>query len=302
MHDKIQKLISSSICCICMNSNKKDYTPFYKYQPIDDYLLENLKHNQLYFNDPDKYNDPFDSKIYGYEKYTEEEWVKGCMEAHTGISKERAEDALKYNIEEGILYREGNLVISKKNLAPLACCFSLEPDNILMWSHYANHHKGICICFKANHRPLTEGFKHTTKYGLTVNSLNIPLFEVKYNKDKPRSVDILEMSRNHDIEPFLDFLLTKSPCWGYEKEYRLIAEDINNIRKFKKEELEGIIFGLRIRYFDAYTVYKTIEKNYLNKGIPVNFYKAQEKKTEIGVEIIKIENINEHMESLSHSI
>ena len=45
-----------------------------------------------------------------------------------------------------------------------------------------------------------------------------------------------------------------------------------------------------------------MEKNYLNKGISINFYKAQEKETEIGVEITRIENINEYMESLSYHI
>ena len=27
-------------------------------------------------------------------------------------------------------------------------CFSEEPDNMLLWSHYGNKHTGICIGFK----------------------------------------------------------------------------------------------------------------------------------------------------------
>ena len=152
-----------------MGFEGNNYTLFFKYQPIDDYLIENLKHNQIYFNNPSKYNDPFDSKIYDNGSgCTEKEWIKDCMNAHPGISRDTAADALVYNIEEGRLHRKGELITVDKsyteNSGPLACCFSKECDNILMWSHYANHHKGICLRFKAKHRPKTEGFKHTTKY------------------------------------------------------------------------------------------------------------------------------------------
>jgi hypothetical protein len=289
-----------------MNSEEKSSTLFYKYQVVNDYLLENLKHNQLYYNHPSNYNDPFDSKIYGYSECTEKQWIKDCMKTHLSISRDKAADALKFNIEEGRIHKKGKLIVTDtsytENSSPLACCFSKEPDNILMWSHYANHHRGVCLSFKASHRPKTIEFKHATEYGLTVNSENIPLYHVRYERGKPKIVDILELYRTLNSELFLDFLLTKSPCWEYEKEYRLISNDNINIKKFKKEELEGIIFGLRIKYCDAYFVYKTIEKNYINRDIPVNFYKAEEVKDEYALEIKKIDNVNEYMESLRNKI
>lgn len=27
------------------------------------------------------------------------------------------------------------------------CCFSLDPKSILMWSHYSDNHKGVCLKF-----------------------------------------------------------------------------------------------------------------------------------------------------------
>ena len=32
---------------------------------------------------------------------------------------------------------------------PKICCFSTDEKSILMWSHYADYHKGICLRFRA---------------------------------------------------------------------------------------------------------------------------------------------------------
>lgn len=288
-----------------MNLGEGDYTLFYKYQPVNAHSLDNLKRSQIYFHNPCKHNDPFDSKISCHTEYTEKQWIKRCMQIHN-TNESIAKDLLKYNIEKGKLHRKGKLIISDvsdiEDSAPLASCFSKEKDNILMWSHYADHHKGICLSFKAKNGTRTEGFKHATEYRLTVNSEQLPLYHIKYEKEKPRSVNLNELDQKENFETFLDFLLTKSPCWEYEKEYRLISIDNKNIKYFKKEELEGIILGLKINYFDAYMVYNIIEKNYLDKDIPINFYKAEEKENEYAIEINKIKNIEEYIETLNDNI
>lgn len=302
----LKKLILTSIPYGHMSPKKNSYTFFHKFLPINEFLLENLSRNQLYFNDPCNYNDPFDSKIYGYSECTEKQWIKDCRSYHPEISVEQAKEALKYNIEEGKLHRKGKMIVADSfhtnSMGPLTSCFSLDPDNILMWSHYANYHKGICLRFKAKHRPETPGFRHTTKYRLTIDSEEAPLFRVNYNITKPSRIDVFKVSRTLDVNSFFDFLLTKSPCWIYEKEYRIISQNNKNIKNFEKSELEGIIFGLRVKYCDANMVYKTIEKNYINKGININFCKAQEKEDEYAIDIMKIDDIEEYIESLSQKI
>jgi hypothetical protein len=275
---------------------------FYKYQPATKYLFENLKYNQLYFCDPRAYNDPFDSKINGYSEFTEEQWIKGCMEAHPGLSMAGATQALKFNIDTDRWRRSGNLIVfenSNTDQPPLTCCFCEKPDNILMWSHYADHHKGVCLSFKPIYEPMNEpeldGFEYITDYLFTVNSERIPLFKMKYSKNMP---DCVKWEETYYDMRYFDFLLTKSTCWKYEKEHRLILDDFSIDKKcnFKKEELEGIIFGLRISYYNAHRIHNIIKRNY--KGIPINFYKAEEVKNKYTMKIKHIKDINEYLKLL----
>ena len=37
------------------------------------------------------------------------------------------------------------------------CCFSFNPKSILMWSHYTNNHKGVCLKF--DYKQDIEGFR-----------------------------------------------------------------------------------------------------------------------------------------------
>lgn len=38
-------------------------------------------------------------------------------------------------------------------LKPFGCCsFSTNPKNLLMWSHYADEHKGLCIEYRTDQK------------------------------------------------------------------------------------------------------------------------------------------------------
>ncbi|MBI9010506.1 MAG: hypothetical protein JEZ05_10825 [Tenericutes bacterium] len=137
---------------------------FYKYQPIDDNLLDNLSNNQLYFNSPTKFNDPFDCKFNSFYRGKEEDWINAFKNRSPRIIKQMIED----NLKSGIFKRKGNEIaynptnrrhidiggcslhgtVSETSL-PRVCCFSETADNILLWSHYADCHKGVCLIFRS---------------------------------------------------------------------------------------------------------------------------------------------------------
>jgi hypothetical protein len=58
---------------------------FYQYQSLKNeydkegncknYTLTNLAQNQLYFNDPNNFNDPFDCRIFVDNTGTREQWI-----------------------------------------------------------------------------------------------------------------------------------------------------------------------------------------------------------------------------------
>ncbi len=109
--------------------------------------------------------------------------------------------------------------------------FSETNNNLLMWSHYADQHKGIIIEFDLN-KPLLEKYRsynvltpETDKYGeenlvideeetekrLSINAGKVQ--RVRYNSKRP-SID--------KFDSILEHFLIKSEEWIYEKEHRVI--------------------------------------------------------------------------------
>ena len=82
--------------------------------------------------------------------------------------------------------------------------FSLSEnsDSMLMWSHYAENHRGICITYKLG---------DFVPYGVGVSN-------VIYNNSAKRLVD-----RNDAKYRYKQHLLTKNEDWSYEKEVRIFT-------------------------------------------------------------------------------
>ena len=90
-------------------------------------------------------------------------------------------------------------------------CFTLEHSNVLLWSHYAQQHRGLCLGFNANLAP----FRNAQKVQYSQNYPTINLQGI----DSYTPVNICSP------------VLTKSSAWSYEKEYRLVVTE--------EEGLEG---------------------------------------------------------------
>lgn len=139
-----------------------------------------------------------------------------------------------------------------KNLNIRVACFSeLKrydefPNQIVMWSHYADNHKGFCIeydleflkkdlHFSLNDREfyfdnkneyLSERNKAIIKAGLfpieyTSNRVNIPV--TKLNQIDIDSSGKIVYNSNID-ELFYKTFVVKSVNWNYEKEWRIIID------------------------------------------------------------------------------
>lgn len=77
------------------------------------------------------------------------------------------------------------------------CCFMEENDSILMWSHYADSHKGFCI-----------------EYSFSEEKFNQFVYPVCYLNE---IIDI-----PFGKADFMSVMLAKSDIWSYENEWRII--------------------------------------------------------------------------------
>lgn len=106
-------------------------------------------------------------------------------------------------------------------------------------------------------------------------------------------------NNRHQLIP--KFILTKYSDWRYEKEYRmLLLEDEfeEGTIKYKKEDLEGIIFGLKIEPKNVERIYNAIDEKHLKEGTHVNFYEAREIRGKYKIQIEKINDIGKYLDSL----
>ncbi len=116
-----------------------------------------------------------------------------------------------------------NAIVGNKERYRISC-FSKSYRKYLLWSHYTNGHKGVCLEFDVK-KPLPD---------------NCILEPITYTKTLPcfdRDQDVEEQARR--------FLLTKTLQWKQEKEIRLLCPtpQVDNIVLGR---LSGIIFGVKL--------------------------------------------------------
>jgi len=115
------------------------------------------------------------------------------------------------------------------------CSLSEDPNEILMWSHYANSHNGIVIGFEFSE---LENNHHLQKvdYEENLNEINLEKYAHYLIGDTDDFID----------ELFKDYSI-KSSHWGYEKEWR-IWRKTPSYYYFKPEHVKEVCFGLNTSF------------------------------------------------------
>jgi hypothetical protein len=282
---------------------------FYKYRSINKYTYSLLINNELYFNRPNNFNDPFDCKLDCFHKGTHDEWITFFIQR--GIHPAEASNTIREYLKKGIMKQKSDGILldnTKKNNLKLyknincvldvgnklrPCCFSELNNDILLWSHYAQEHTGICLIFKSvdygNHCVLPLDSPHY-----------LPFWKINYTNDKPKKVNLLDMSKEEEITRIMEFMRTKSKKWEYEKERRLLAtiDDLEGKEtlKFQKDALAGIIFGLKIEPNTAIHIKGLVDEHY--QGINVKLYRTYEIRGKYEIDFKEITDFDKYIRLL----
>ena len=233
-------------------ANPDENPPIYKYMGNYQYVTDMLILSKFYFSSVDTFNDPFDASI-EYQPVNQSD-IDLMVERATrnfGYSEDESEQ-MRARLEHDT--QEGSKKIYKKLFKMLEgsvrelgiSCFSRNRSNLLMWSHYADKHEGVCLEFDMK---LLLG-------GLTENTATV--FDVYYNSEYPqiRIADIIELD---SIEYFKKKSLTKSLDWEYEKEIRIIGTK-PGLFKFDSKSITKIIMGLESNAADLDRIQILVEK------------------------------------------
>lgn len=231
----------------------------YKYLPFSTNSLRLLINGELWFGVPKNQNDPFEGEFVTKNYYSLptgnmiEFYYKYNPDLLNGDSLENK----IYRINEDSAVFQNDIYVNlKKRLKEHygVSCFSYVNNNVLMWSHYTNSHKGFCVIFDK------ELLNKTIKYP---SFMLTGFCDVFYDRKLPVAELIIEREKIGFVSK-KKILIQKLRLWKYEKETRLIAFYANpsNERNigFDKKSVTGIILGERMSIEDKKMI-KNIVKN-----------------------------------------
>lgn len=247
-----------------VSSNLAKNLYLYKYRDTNTIKLI-LKNSSMRFSRPTEFNDPFDCKakivtqgsLDKFMDFCRRRWPNDDM-SHAAVLYEQNPKLFEEYIIEGANWTRDNVT--------KICCFSEINNNILMWSHYGENHKGVCLKFNVN----------TDK----------PFF------DAPYKVEYRSMYPQYNYLEKMDDVIyhqlsIKAQDWQYEREIRVVKFDEleTSFYNFKRESLTEIIFGCCAEDNFIKEIYNICKECGYNH---ILFKKAVMKENEYALDIISL--------------
>ena len=247
----------------------------YKYQSINLNALDGLRNHALWFSAPNLFNDPFDCNVSCFIGRNRRDF-EDRLETFFGRSQDNTVVRLFDKSVAG--WRRKNKCLMDifrifYCFRTHICCLSASCDNVLMWAHYANQHKGMCLVF------------NSCKAGLIRDNV----LPVQYYDRYPS--DLVDARRIDDLGMLTKQLLAaKSSAWSYEREWRAFmvnesnAEDTKGaLYQYDPSLLSGVVFGINTSPSDIDLVKDAIAEWKCSRRI--RLYQARAVKDEFKIAI-----------------
>ena len=258
---------------------------FYKYRSLRSVcdrrrVLSIIKTSRIYYARPESFNDPFDCKVahFGatdpcFVRYLIAAQKAKSDDSHAEVyNKFKAErvrtqaelDELKVALNPAELIEFTSLVkrIQQKVNETGVLSFSAARDSTLMWSHYADNHRGVCLEFSL------EKWQDMSRN----------LYPVAYQvKRPPLQIDEQSFEQGQLVQAVA---LTKDQGWEYEREWRVLGRAPGDF-PFPSDALVGIIFGCMTSDADKARVTRAVTHR-----MHVAFYQAKMKEGQFGLDIL----------------
>ena len=254
----------------------------YKYRNTREFTETIFVSNEVFFASPKAFNDPFDC---GFriqcggkknQQVSEASAFRDIQERHPDLSLEEQLDAARQvgtiihsDREEEVSSTFGNKLANDTNHRVGIISLSAQNDNILMWSHYAGSHKGICIEFRTD----------------IVGSLFSQAKPVIYDEERPR-FELHEVVTNEELRSSAQWMLTKSRLWDYEQEWRVLDFEMGTgLQSFPAECISGVVLGCRIPASEK----EKVERWIASLSHDVALYQARKSRTHFRLSIDRID-------------
>lgn len=205
-------------------------THLYKYQRLTAHSLASLLNETVWLSSPVAFNDPFDCAITLSKDKLEESLEHAITEVakKSEISREQIKNHDKVINQDQAAYEwlRNSLRTTMQKIGVL--CLSATPCEILMWSHYAENHKGFCVEYDFSDGTQLRQLAHPVRYTETIPALSL--------------ANLPGDAKNS----FLDVcIFTKAKQWEYEQEWRVIMHEGNRVFQ-APSKATSVIFGAKM--------------------------------------------------------
>lgn len=252
-----------------MDTPKQEYTPpsdgslLYKYRHLEgehrDWTKRIITDSVVYLSSAKSFNDPFDSRV-RFRLRANEQKIKKYFDSvlkrrepslsrgHRRIEVQKMINRVKKQGVIGVQEKIQDRIDKKLGILSL----SEDPNNILLWGHYANAHTGLCLGFNANSSFFREAIK--------------VIYQDEYVEIDPFIVD----------DTYYRLLTTKAKAWQYERERRIIYMNGLGNKNYSQDALKVIILGYRMPDNDKNDVLSWVSEC----KSPITILQAQPSNTE----------------------
>lgn len=231
---------------------------------VKDDGIDIIKKLRIKASDPNAFNDPFELSLAVGEFKSKllkraidnPQWVDGVLERQAQLGRHVDKKKVLQNIDNlhknPILLKEKSEDLREKTVKHIKefkevfsrffriICFSDSSkvsfhEEILLWSHYAQGHKGIRIWVETDDI-CCDGLLRSVKCSDKRYAVNWDAFDDKYSRM---------------LEDYTECIFCKSIAWEYEKEHRLLVkvqecveEEGNKYVKISPKAIRRVDFGV----------------------------------------------------------
>lgn len=222
--------------------------PYYLYQFDDLNRLGALSRDKIWMSDPGKFNDPLDLRLKiedqryrspFHDRARLRKAMQVLIEDNPDVPlhwfyNDKLIKSIQCWIDQGIneYMLEDQIVERFKEFG--VACFTAIRNHALMWSHYANSHKGYCVEYSVREMTLA-----------TSNDGFFSSYHVQYISKLPTLCLSEALFAPH--QTLGRMLATKSAEWAYEQEWRLVhlEKKATLVDMPIGIEISGLIAGLK---------------------------------------------------------
>lgn len=227
-----------------MKTPTEPWSTFWKFRGIDHRFEQILADKELWFSVPENFNDPFDCQVDIDKTFSA---IRSQLSEH--LDKEFT--AMVGRVEEHV-----------RTTRYAYLCMCRIWHQTLMWSHYAENHRGAALGFTFE---ADSPFRmaELTRGDVTYNAAALRDQMARVNnafglsrKFRPGAPGLMWEEGLQYADTFRDSLqrlyeivrFMKAECWSYEKEYRFEAAIDDPAapgvaRKFSPRDLKHVLFG-----------------------------------------------------------